>query len=127
MFADPSLNYLLENVTRLILRLTIVNCAYTSSWPAIAGVTASGNEAPCLFCGRPPAIAGFSRLGASCWYTAHRITPLSLPQPVTDKWGRARYVATREEIASGNAEWEIIGAPDPRRRSARAWYSRRLV
>jgi len=31
-------------------------------------------------------------------------------------------VATREEIASGNAEWEIIGAPDPRRRSARAWY-----
>src|SRR5690242_13049294 len=127
MFADPSLNYLLENVTRLILRLTIVNCAYTSSWPAIAGVTASGNEAPCLFCGRPPAIAGFSRLGASCWYTAHRITPLSLPQPVTGKWGRARYVATREEIARGNAEWEIIGAPDPRRRSARAWYSRRLV
>jgi len=54
MFADPSLNYLLENVTRLILRLTIVNCAYTSSWPAIAGVTASGNEALCLFYGRQP-------------------------------------------------------------------------
>jgi hypothetical protein len=33
---------------------------------------------------------------------------------ITGKWVRARYVATREEIAKGNAEWEIIGPPEIR-------------
>ena len=33
---------------------------------------------------------------------------------VTGKWVRARYVATREEIAKGNAEWEIAGPPEVR-------------
>ncbi|HLX29965.1 MAG TPA: hypothetical protein VKV24_15905 [Casimicrobiaceae bacterium] len=32
--------------------------------------------------------------------------------PVTGKWVRARYVATPEEIARGNAKWEIIGPPE---------------
>ena len=34
--------------------------------------------------------------------------------PVTGKQVRARYVATREEIAKGNAEWEIAGPPEVR-------------
>ena len=32
----------------------------------------------------------------------------------TGKWVRARYVATREEIATRYAEWEIIGEPELR-------------
>jgi len=36
--------------------------------------------------------------------------------PVSGKWKRARYVATREEIAKRHAEgeWEIIGPPEVR-------------
>ena len=34
--------------------------------------------------------------------------------PATGKWVRARHVATREEIAKGNTEWEIIGPPEIR-------------
>jgi hypothetical protein len=40
--------------------------------------------------------------------------PFRYCNPVTGKWVRARYVATREEIARGNAEWEIIGPPEMR-------------
>ena len=38
--------------------------------------------------------------------------PFRYRNPVTGKWVRARYVASREEIAKGNAEWEIIGPPE---------------
>jgi len=34
--------------------------------------------------------------------------------PVTGKWIRARYVATRDEIAGRHQEWEILGAPEVR-------------
>ena len=40
--------------------------------------------------------------------------PFRFRDRVTGKWVRARYVATREEIAARYAEWEIIGAPDIR-------------
>ena len=38
--------------------------------------------------------------------------PFRFRNRITGKWVRARYVATREEIAKGNAEWEIIGPPE---------------
>src|SRR4051794_2520626 len=40
--------------------------------------------------------------------------PFRYRNPVTGKWVRARYVATREEITKGNVEWEIIGPPEVR-------------
>jgi len=39
---------------------------------------------------------------------------LSLLRPRTGKWVRARYVATREEIAARYAEWEILGPAEIR-------------
>ena len=40
--------------------------------------------------------------------------PFRYRNTVTGKWVRARYVATREEIAKRNAEWEIIGPAEIR-------------
>jgi len=40
--------------------------------------------------------------------------PFRYRNQVTGKWVRARYVATREEIAGGNTKWEIIGLPEIR-------------
>ena len=40
--------------------------------------------------------------------------PFRYRNPVTGKWVRARYVATREEIAKGNTEWEIVRPPEIR-------------
>jgi hypothetical protein len=43
--------------------------------------------------------------------------PFRFLDPVSGKWRRARYVATREEIAARHAagEWEIVGPPEIRR------------
>jgi len=46
--------------------------------------------------------------------TRLELFPFRYRNPVTGKWVRARYVATREEIAKGNAEWEIIAPPEIR-------------
>ena len=35
--------------------------------------------------------------------------PFRYRDPRTGKWVRARYVATREQIADRHAEWEITG------------------
>src|SRR4051812_40389224 len=40
--------------------------------------------------------------------------PFHYRNRVIGKWVRARYVATREEIAKGNDEWETIGPPEMR-------------
>jgi hypothetical protein len=48
--------------------------------------------------------------------------PFRYRNPVTGGWVRARYVATREEIAKGNAEWEIIGSPEIRDVDSHARY-----
>jgi len=40
--------------------------------------------------------------------------PFRFRNRITGKWVRARYVATREEIAKGNAEWELIEPPEIR-------------
>ena len=40
--------------------------------------------------------------------------PFRYRNPVTGKWVRARYLASREEIAKGNAEWELIEPPEIR-------------
>ena len=48
--------------------------------------------------------------------------PVRYRNPVTGKWVRARYVATREEIAKANAEWEIIGPPETREVDRHARY-----
>jgi len=41
-----------------------------------------------------------------------QLFPFRYRNPVTGKWVRARYVASREEIAKGNVEWEIIDPPE---------------
>ena len=40
--------------------------------------------------------------------------PFRFRDPRTGKWVRARYVATRAELASRYREWEIIGPPEIR-------------
>src|SRR5258708_5699407 len=40
--------------------------------------------------------------------------PSRYRDPRTGKWTRARYVATRHDIATRYAEWEIIGPPEIR-------------
>ena len=40
--------------------------------------------------------------------------PFRYRDPLSGKWKRARYVATREEIAARHTEWEIIGPPEIR-------------
>ena len=40
--------------------------------------------------------------------------PSHYRDPRTGKWNRARYVATREEIAARYTEWEIIGPAEIR-------------
>ena len=40
--------------------------------------------------------------------------PFRYRDRVTRRWVRARHAATREEIAKGNDEWEIIGPPEIR-------------
>jgi hypothetical protein len=40
--------------------------------------------------------------------------PFRYRDPLTSKWVRARYVATREEIAARYVQWEIVGAPEVR-------------
>src|SRR3982750_3588102 len=51
-----------------------------------------------------------------------RLYPFRYRNGVTGKWVRARYVATREEIARGNEEWEIIGPPEMRNVNLHARY-----
>lgn len=41
--------------------------------------------------------------------------PFRFFDDVRGRWIRARYAATREEIASRYARWEIIGEPEMRR------------
>jgi hypothetical protein len=40
--------------------------------------------------------------------------PFRYRDPLTGKWLRARYVATREDIAARHKQWEIIGPPEIR-------------
>jgi hypothetical protein len=40
--------------------------------------------------------------------------PFRYRETLTGKWLRARYVATREDIAARYAEWEIDGPPEER-------------
>ena len=67
---------------------------------------------------RPTADVVTERLHASVRYIYRaamprlELFPFRYRNPVTGKWVRARYVASREEIAKGNAEWEIIGPPE---------------
>ncbi len=48
--------------------------------------------------------------------------PFRFGDPVTGKWVRARYVATRQEIAARYVEWEIIGPPEIRNVDPEARY-----
>jgi hypothetical protein len=41
-------------------------------------------------------------------------SPFRYRDPIGGRWIRARYVATREEIAKRYAEWEILGPPEVR-------------
>ena len=43
-----------------------------------------------------------------------KLFPFRYRNPVTGKWVRTRYVATREEIAKANFEWEFIEPPEIR-------------
>ena len=40
--------------------------------------------------------------------------PFRYRDPLTGRWVKARYKATRADIAAGHAEWEIIGPADVR-------------
>jgi hypothetical protein len=40
--------------------------------------------------------------------------PFQFRDPLTGKWVRARYVATRQKIAARHTEWEITGPPELR-------------
>jgi hypothetical protein len=40
--------------------------------------------------------------------------PFRYRSPLTGRWVNARYKATREDIAAGHAEWEIIGPAEVR-------------
>ena len=40
--------------------------------------------------------------------------PFRYRDPLTGRWIKARYKATREDIAAGHAEWEIIGPAEVR-------------
>ena len=40
--------------------------------------------------------------------------PFRYRDPLTGRWVKARYKATREDIAGGHAEWEIIGPVEVR-------------
>jgi len=45
---------------------------------------------------------------------AHRLFPFRFRDPVTGKWVKARYKATRDEIAQRHAQWEIVGPAEVR-------------
>jgi len=69
---------------------------------------------------RPTADVVTERLHASVRYIYRaamprlKLFPFRYRNPVTGKWVRTRYVATREEIAKANFEWEFIEPPEIR-------------
>ena len=44
--------------------------------------------------------------------------PFRYFDPVRNRWIKARYVATKEEIAARHEQWEIVGAPELRTANA---------
>ena len=44
--------------------------------------------------------------------------PFRFRDPVSGKWVRARYKATRDELAARYTEWELYGPPEIRVRTA---------
>ncbi len=68
---------------------------------------------------------GIARLGRHLHRTdipLLELFPFRYRNPVIGKWVSARYLATKEEVAEGNAEWEIIGPPEIRNVDAGARY-----
>jgi hypothetical protein len=53
--------------------------------------------------------------------------PFRYREPLTGRWVKARYKATREDIAARHAEWEITGSAELRRPIGRAFSPYRVV
>jgi len=66
------------------------------------------------FASRHPAVMARGRVSRQNPCMAHRLFPFRFRDPVTGKWVRARYKATRDEIAQRHAQWEIAGPAEVR-------------